>query len=147
MKLFSLALAAAVLATLAAPTLAQGLPDLGGRTIEAVTSQDYPPLTMIDEKTGEGVGWEYDAFNEIAKRLNAKVHWNVGAWETMLAALHDKQYDVGMVGISILDERKSQVDFSDPYMNNQVFMLVRADESRITDPGSFAANTDLFIGA
>jgi polar amino acid transport system substrate-binding protein len=102
---------------------------------------------MVDEKTGQGIGWEYDAMNEIAKRLNAKVVWNVGAWETMLAALHDKQYDIGMDGISITDDRKQQVDFSDPYMNNQVFMLVRADEDRITDPGSFAANTDLLIGA
>jgi polar amino acid transport system substrate-binding protein len=52
-----------------------------------------------------------------------------------------------MDGISITDERKQQVDFSDPYMNNQQYMLVRADETRIKSTADFAANTDLLIGA
>jgi polar amino acid transport system substrate-binding protein len=52
-----------------------------------------------------------------------------------------------MDGITITDERKKQVDFSDPYMVSQQFMLVRADENRFTDAKSFAANKDLLVGA
>jgi polar amino acid transport system substrate-binding protein len=65
----------------------------------------------------------------------------------MIQAVHDGQFDVGMDGITITDERKSQVDFSDPYMVSQQFMLVRADDNRITGPESFKDNTDLLIGA
>ena len=36
-----------------------------------------------------------------------------------------------MDGITINDERKQQVDFSDPYMTSQQFMLVRADEDAL----------------
>lgn len=140
------ALGAAVLA-LVAPAAAQDLPDLKGRTIEAVTENAYTPLNFVDPKTGEGIGWEYDAFNEIAKRLNAKVHWNLSSWDTMIQAVHDGQFDVGMDGITITDERKSQVDFSDPYMVSQQFMLVRADDDKITGPQSFKDNPDLLIGA
>src|SRR5690606_1418977 len=50
-------------------------------------------------------------------------------------------------GITINDERRQQVDFSDPYMSSEQFMLVRADEERITGKESFAEHPDLLIGA
>ena len=49
-----------------------------------------------------------------------------------LFILGEGQFDVGMDGITITDERKQQVDFSVPYMVSQQFMLVRADETRFT---------------
>src|SRR5690349_9056222 len=119
---------------------AAGLPDLGGRKVLAVTENAYTPLNFADPKTGEGIGWEYDAFNEIGKRLNLKVEWKQASWDTMIEAVRNGQFDVGMDGITITDERKKQVDFSDPYMVSQQFMLVRADEKRFTDAKSFGAN-------
>jgi polar amino acid transport system substrate-binding protein len=126
---------------------AQSLPDLKGRVIQAVTENNYVPLNFKDPVSGEGIGWEYDATNEIAKRLNAKVEWNLIVWAQMLAAVNKGEFDMGMDGITIDEERAQQVDFSDTYLTAQQFMLVRADEARITDPGSFLGNTDLLIGA
>lgn len=128
-------------------TQAAELPDLGGRTIVAVTENAYTPLNFADPKTGEGIGWEYDAFNEIAKRLNAKVDWKLSSWDTMIQGVREGQFDVGMDGITINDERKAQVDFSDPYMTSEQYMLVRADEDRFADAKSFAADEDLLVGA
>ena len=139
--------AAALLAALALPASAAELPDLGGRTVRAVTENAYTPLNFADPKSGEGIGWEYDAFNEIAKRLNLKVEWNLSSWDTMIQAVREGQFDVGMDGITITDERKAQVDFSDPYMVSEQFMLVRADESRFTDAKTFGANADRLVGA
>jgi polar amino acid transport system substrate-binding protein len=65
----------------------------------------------------------------------------------MIAAVKEGQFDVGMDGITITDERKQEVDFSDPYMVSQQFMLVRADEDRFATPEEFAANPDLLIGS
>jgi polar amino acid transport system substrate-binding protein len=65
----------------------------------------------------------------------------------MIAAVHDGQFDVGMDGITITEERAEQVDFSDPYMVSQMFMLVRADEDRFTTPEEFAADEELLIGS
>jgi polar amino acid transport system substrate-binding protein len=125
----------------------KGLPDLKGRVIRAVTENAYTPLNFVDPKTGKAVGWEYDAVNEMAKRLNAKVQWFVCSWDTMIQAVREGQYDIGMDGITITDERKKQVDFSDPYMVSQQFMLVRKDETRFTDAKSFGANPKLLIGS
>ncbi len=130
-----------------APAMAQDLPDLQGRTIVAVTENAYTPLNFVDPKTGQGIGWEYDAFNEIAKRLNAKVDWQLSSWDTMIQAVRDGQFDVGMDGITITEERATQVDFSQPYMTSEQFMLVRADEDRFASSAEFAANPNLLFGA
>lgn len=124
-----------------------GLPDLKGRVIKAVTENAYTPLNFVDPKTGVAGGWEYDAVNEIGRRLNAKVEWNVSSWDTMIQAVRGGQFDVGMDGITINDERKAQVDFSDSYLTSQQFMLVRADETRFADEKAFAADKKLLIGA
>ena len=123
------------------------LPDLKGRTVVAVTGNDYTPLNFVDPKTGKAVGWEYDCVNEIGRRLNCKIDWQVSSWETMMAAVRNGQFDVGMDGITITDERKKQVDFSTPYMVSQQYMLVRKDETRFTNAKEFAADKQFHIGA
>lgn len=138
---------AAALAGIALPTFAQDLPDLGGRTIKAVTENAYFPLNFEDAKTGQGIGLEYDVMNEVAKRLNAKVDWNISAWDVMIEAVRTGQFDVGMDGISITPEREEQIDFTEPFISLNQFMMVRADESRITGPESFTPDSKLLIGA
>jgi polar amino acid transport system substrate-binding protein len=124
-----------------------GLPDLKGRTIVAVTENAYPPLNFKDPKTGQGVGWEYDVMNDIARRLNAKVQWKLSTWDTMIEAVRAGQFDVGMDGITIKPERKKQVAFSIPYMVSEQFMMARARETKFTDAASFKANPKLLVGA
>ncbi len=123
------------------------LPDMGGAEVVAVTGNDYIPLNFIDPASGEAVGWEYDAVNEICRRLNCVVNWQVTAWEAMIQAVADAQFDVGMDGITITEERAQVVDFSDPYMTSQQFMLVRADETRFDSPDAFAGDDSLLVGA
>ena len=125
-----------------------GLPDLEGREITVVTENAYPPLQYIDTATGEAIGWEYDALEEIAKRLNMTVEIANTSWDAMIPAVSSGQYDMGMTGITIRDDRKEKVDFSDPYMRSEMFMMVRGDEERFTDAKSFAdGGDDLLMGA
>lgn len=131
----------------AAPAETGALPDLGGRVIEAAVANDYTPLQFIDPETGEAMGWEYDAMAEICARLNCTVNWNTTSWEAMIPAINSGQFDIGMDGITINEERAQQVDFSAPYMTSQQFMLVRADEERFTAPQEFAADPELLIGS
>lgn len=142
---FLLGLAAIVFAPFAAH--AADLPDLKGRKVVVVTENAYPPLQFVDPKSGKQIGWEYDAMNEIAKRLNFQVEYQNTSWDAMIQAVSDNQYNIGMTGITINDERKQKVDFSDPYMRSEQFMLVRADESRFTDAKTFAAFKDGLVGA
>jgi polar amino acid transport system substrate-binding protein len=144
------ALLAGAIGILAAGTttaLTQDLPDLGGRKITIVTENAYPPLQFVDPRTGEQIGWEYDAMAELAERLNFEIEYQNISWDAMIQAVSDGQYDICMTGITIRDDRREKVDFSDPYMHSEMRMLVRADEERFTDAGSFAADEDLLIAA
>lgn len=138
-------LAALVVAPLS--TFAADLPDLGGKTVVVVTENAYPPLQFVDPKSGKAIGWEYDAMDEIARRLNFKVEYQNTSWDAMIQAVSDGQYNIGMTGITIKDDRKEKVDFSDPYMRSEQFMLVRGDETRFSDGKSFAAVEEALVGA
>ncbi|MBO6638563.1 MAG: transporter substrate-binding domain-containing protein [Roseitalea sp.] len=127
--------------------MAMDLPDLEGRTITVVTENAYPPLQFLDPATGEQIGWEYDAMAEIGERLNATIEYQNISWDAMIQAVSDGQYDVGMTGITIREDRMEKVDFSDKYMTSQMFMLVRGDEERFADAPSFAAFDDGLVGA
>jgi polar amino acid transport system substrate-binding protein len=130
----------------ATASFAQALPDLGGKEIVIVTENAYPPLQFLDA-SGAAIGWEYDAVAELAKRLNFTVKYENISWDAMIPAVSEGQFDFGMTGITIRDDRKEQVDFSEPYMRSEMVMLVKGDESRFTDAKSFAANADLLIAA
>ena len=132
--------------TMCTTAFAQDVPDLAGREIVVVTENAYPPLQFLD-KSGAAVGWEYDAMAEIAKRLNATVKYENTSWDAMIPAVSEGQYDLGMTGITIKDERKEAVDFSDPYMRSEMLMIVRGDETRFTDAASFAAIPELLVSA
>ncbi|MEZ4636633.1 MAG: transporter substrate-binding domain-containing protein [Caldilineaceae bacterium] len=123
------------------------LPDLGGRAIAAVTSNDYPPLSTMDPQSGLEGGWEYDVTNEICRRLNCTVEWGLSSWSAMIPAVAEGQFDVGMDGITITEERAQQVDFSIPYMTSAQYMLVRADEERFSTPEEFNADEALLVAA
>lgn len=143
MKKLILALAA----LLAGPLMAQDLPDLGGKEVVIVTENAYPPLQFVDPKTGEAIGWEYDAIEELARRLNFTVVIQNTSWDAMIPAVSEGQYEMGMTGITIREDRAEKVDFSDAYMRSEMFMMVRADEDRFADGASFAAFEDGLVGA
>ncbi|SIT85156.1 amino acid ABC transporter substrate-binding protein, PAAT family [Yoonia rosea] len=141
---FLATLAACLLATTA---VADGhLPNLEGREIVVVTENAYPPLQFIDT-SGNAVGWEYDAMAEIAQRLNATVVYENISWDAMIPAVSEGQFDLGMTGITIREDRAEVVDFSESYMTSEMVMMVRGDEDRFTDAASFAADPDLLMAA
>jgi polar amino acid transport system substrate-binding protein len=126
--------------------MAQDLPNLAGREIVIVTENAYPPLQFLD-KSGAQVGWEYDAMAEMAKRLNFTIKYENISWDAMIPAVSEGQFDMGMTGITIKDERKEKVDFSDSYMTSQMVMMVRGDEARFADKAGFAADPALLMAA
>jgi polar amino acid transport system substrate-binding protein len=133
-------------ALFALPAVAQDLPDLAGREVTVVTENAYPPLQFLDA-SGAAIGWEYDAMAEIAKRLNMTVKYENSSWDAMIPGVSEGQFDIGMTGITIKEERKEKVDFSDPYMRSETMMIVRGDEARFTDEKTFAVDPDLLIAA
>lgn len=126
---------------------AGGLPDLGGKKIIVAVENAYPPFNFIDKATNKGAGWDYDAWQEICKRLNCQPVMTEAAWDGIFEAAAAGQYDVVADGVTVTDERKQKVAFSDSYMHYGQVILVRADENRFTDSKSLAALPDTILAS
>jgi polar amino acid transport system substrate-binding protein len=122
------------------------LVDLECREISIAVENAYLPFNYISSKTGEPEGWDYDVWNEICTRLHCKPVFVESAWDGMIQAVADGQYDVGADGITITEERSQVVDFSIGYINIQQRLLARKGESRFTGLEDFAANPKLVAG-
>lgn len=122
-----------------------GLPDLGGRTVTVAVDNAYIPFSFIDDESGEAMGWDYDVLGEICSRLNCVTEWIEAAWEGLIIAVSRGEYDVSAGGITITDERKEVVAFSDGYMSTIQRLMVALDEERFSNAAEFAAG-DFTIG-
>jgi polar amino acid transport system substrate-binding protein len=122
------------------------LPDLGGETVTVAVENAYLPFNYIDPTSGEPAGWDYDAWNAICEKLNCEVDFQEAAWEGMIQAVADGQFDAAADGITINDERKQQVDFSDGYITVDQRLLVRTDEDRFDSAEDITSDTSLKIG-
>jgi len=92
------------------------LPDLEGRTVTVGVENAYLPFNFILAGETEGQGWDYDAWTDICERLNCVPEFVEAAWPAVIDQVAQGEFDTAADGISITDERKEIVDFSDPYM-------------------------------
>ena len=87
----------------------------------------YPPVEF--EKGGKYEGIDVDLINAIAKDQDFKVKLEAMDFSGIIPAMQAGQLDVGMGGMSITDERKKKVDFSDPYFDAGLTVVVKKDSS------------------
>ena len=114
--------------------------DLGGREVHIAVENAYPPFNYIDEETDEGVGWDYDVWRAICEKLNCTPVFVEAAWEGLFEAMAAGEYDVAADGITITVARSMKVDFGDPYVEYGQVILVRADDTEITDVEGLVAS-------
>jgi len=107
------------------------LPDLGGRTVTVAVENAYLPFNYIDGETGEALGWDYAAIDEMCVRLNCVPDYQTFSWEPMIQAVADGQFDMAADGITITEERAEVVAFSDGYINIDQRIMVGLDNSDI----------------
>jgi polar amino acid transport system substrate-binding protein len=123
-----------------------GLPDLDGQKLVIAVENLYLPFQFQEATTGEVMGFEYDMVKEICARINCTPKYEYVSWDAMIPSVGEGQFDLGMTGISIIEERKEIVDFSDPYINLDQYLLVRAGEDRFANIDEFVGNSDLIMG-
>ena len=77
-------------------------------------------------------GFDVDIAKEVAKRLGVKVEFVAQEFSGMIAGLKAEKFDVVISQMTITDERKKQMDFSDPYITNNVKIIVQEGNNSIT---------------
>lgn len=118
--------------TTAAGTSGATVADLKGRALIIGSDTTYPPMEYVNDAK-EIVGFDVDLMNELAKRMNATVEFRTFPnFDAIFAALANKEFDMVVSSVSITDERKQIIAFSDPYLSIGQVISVAADNSTIT---------------
>ena len=105
------------------------LADLGGRSVSVGVENAYLPFNYIPVG-GDPEGWDYDAWNEICRLLNCEAEFIAAGWPDVIDQVAQGDLDTAADGISITDERKEIVDFSEAYMTVQQKFIVGLDDDR-----------------
>ncbi len=96
-----------------------------GDKLRIGTEGAYPPFNGID-KAGMAVGFDVDIANALCAEM--KVECEIIApleWDSILIGLKKKKYDAVVASMSITEERKKAVDFTDPYYSNNLTMVAK----------------------
>jgi polar amino acid transport system substrate-binding protein len=109
-------LAAATVALMAAATPAQADLKMG------VAAEPYAPFTSKDA-SGVWVGWEIDFMNALCAEIGEKCVVEEVAWDGIIPALISKKFDAIMSSMSVTDERKKTISFSDIYYNDSAVII------------------------
>ena len=84
---------------------------------------NFPPMGFRDEKN-ELVGFDIDMAKEAAKRLGLEVTFKPIDWSAKEAELSGKRVDALWNGLTITEERKQNIAFTAPYMENHQIIVV-----------------------
>ena len=94
------------------------------------TDAAYAPFESQNEK-GEIVGFDIDVLKAVAANAGIEVKFVNTPWEGIFNALGQGDRDMIVSAVTITDERKQTMDFSDPYFDAQQLIAIK-ENSKIT---------------
>lgn len=98
------------------------------------TDATWPPMEYIDENS-DLVGFDIDLINAIADEAGLEIELQNTAWDGIFAGLANGAYDAIISSVTITEERKAAMLFTDPYVNAGQVLIVKKslDVSGIED--------------
>ena len=87
----------------------------------------YPPFYSQDA-SGNWGGWEVEIINAICAEAKLECELTPIPWDGLIPALTSKKIDAIMNSMSITDERKKTIDFSDKYYNTPTAIIGPKDQ-------------------
>lgn len=132
----------ALLAT-AALALVLGM-SAGGASAEAIkvgmAPEPYPPFESPDA-SGKWGGWEIDIIDALCAEAKLECTVTMTAWDGLIPALNSKKIDAIINSMSITDERKKSIDFSDKYYNTPTGIIGAKDAKFDATPEGLKGKT------
>ncbi|MBE6102398.1 MAG: basic amino acid ABC transporter substrate-binding protein [Selenomonas ruminantium] len=103
----------------------------GKHVLKVGMDASYPPFGSQDSASNDYVGFDVDIIKAIGEVEGFDVAISNRAFDGLIPALQSKDLDVAINDITITDERKQNVDFTDRYYIAGLGVVVKADNDTI----------------
>lgn len=100
----------------------------------------YPPFNNKDA-SGQVVGFDKDIGDALCAKMKVECEVVTSDWDGIIPALNAKKFDFLVSSLSITDERKQAVDFTDPYYSNKLQFIAPKNTEFKTDKDSLKGKT------
>lgn len=113
----------------AAPSASASAAPAAVKTVEAgklhmATNAAFPPYEMTSDKGGfEGI--DVEIATAIAKKLNLELVVDDMDFSSVITSVQSGKADIAMAGLTVTDERKQNVNFTDSYANGVQVVIVK----------------------
>ncbi|AKU10958.1 extracellular solute-binding protein family 3 [Azoarcus sp. CIB] len=95
------------------------------KEIRLASEGAYPPFN-ITAADGSLQGFDVDIGNALCAEMKAKCTWVKQEWDGMIPALVARKFDAIIASMSITDERKAKVDFTDKYYASPLALIAKS---------------------
>ncbi|APE30875.1 hypothetical protein BOX17_07860 [Halomonas aestuarii] len=110
-----------------------GVASADDHVLEVVTDPSFVPFEMMDQESGEMVGFDMDIISELAERAGFEYNLRTMDFNGIIPAVQTGNVDIAIAGITITDERAEIVDFSDPYYDSGLRILIGANDDSVQE--------------
>ena len=93
------------------------------KVYRVAANAEFAPFESLDS-AGNVEGFDVDLMNAMAKAGGFKVEFKHQPWDSLFPALKNGDTDIVISGVTITDERKQSMDFTDPYFEITQVVLV-----------------------
>ena len=92
-------------------------------TLVVATNAEFPPYEYVDN--GKITGIDMDMMQAVCDELGMELKIENMKFDSIIASVNAGKADVGAAGMTVTEERKKNVDFSDPYTTSKQVIIIK----------------------
>ncbi len=115
-----------------------------GNKLVMATNAEFPPYEYMED--GEVVGIDAEIAAAIADKLGKELVIENVDFDSIIIGVQEGKYDFAMAGLTVTEDRKEQVDFTETYATGKQVIIVKNDSKITKADDLFAEGANHKIG-